>query len=105
MKTVYVASPYSEGNKLQNTLDSITIGVLLISQGFLPFLPLLSHFWNEYSPHDYEYWMEMDEEWVIKCDIFLRLPGISSGADREEKIAIEHNKPIYHNIYRLFLRE
>ena len=104
-KTVYIASPYSEGNKLWNVQYSLLVAEGLIRYGFLPYTPLLSHYWNEYSEHDYEYWMELDLAWLEQCDIVLRLPGKSHGADREVNRAFELNLPVYYNLRKLIRSE
>jgi len=97
-KYIYVASKYSNGDKFKNTKDSIAVGEELIKLGFVPYLPLLSHFWNEISPHDYQYWLNYDMQWILRCDALLRLPGDSSGADKEVAYAMKMGIPIFYNL-------
>lgn len=104
-KTVYIASPYTEGNKTWDVQYSLLVAELLIRYSFVPFTPLLSHFWNEYSEHDYEYWMQLDLAWLERCDMVLRLPGKSQGADREVWYANELGLPIYFDVKELIRKE
>jgi hypothetical protein len=46
-------------------------------------VPHLTHFWHLVSPHEYEFWLKLDLEFLTVCDCLVRLPGESSGADRE----------------------
>jgi hypothetical protein len=86
-KLIYIASTYSIGNKLQNVMRSMRIADKLISLGHYPYCPLLNHFQNKYFPREESEWLALDIVWLKKCDIVLRLPGESSGADREVKVA------------------
>lgn len=101
MLTVYIASPYSKGDPVVNVRTSLEAADRLASLGYLPFAPLLSHLWHLISPHPYEFWTKMDLEWVQRCDVLLRLPGDSSGADAEVAFAAEHDIPVYHSIQAL----
>lgn len=67
MIAVYIVSPYSKGDLAQNVRQSLQTAERLIDCGFLPFTPLLSHFWHIISPHDYAYWMLLDIEWLKRC--------------------------------------
>ena len=87
MKTVYIASSYTKGNCNDNVRQPLLIAEKLVEMGYLPFCPLLTHFWDFLSPHPYDYWMKLDEGWLKKCDILLRLPGESEGADHEVRLA------------------
>jgi len=98
---VYIASPYTVGNKEKNVWKSIEVAEELIEIGYVPFLPLLSHYWHIGSPHDYDYWMELDTDWLLKCDLVLRLPGESKGADQEVKRAIEERIAVVYSVDKL----
>jgi hypothetical protein len=56
-------------------------------------------------PHDYELWLEIDFAWVKKCDALIRLPGESSGADREVELARSLGIPVYFSIQEFLERE
>lgn len=104
-KVVYIASPYTKGSKENNVKKQIEAADLLRSYGFLPFWPLHSHYWHIECPHDWQYWMDMDMEWVDRCDILLRLPGKSNGADIEVARAVSSGKKVYFDITALIERE
>jgi hypothetical protein len=91
---VYIAGPYSS-DPGANTHRAIMEAERLISGGFLPFVPHLSHFWHAVSPHCYEFWMQYDLAWLEACDCVLRFPGESAGADRECERAKELGIPVF----------
>ena len=39
----------------------------------------------------------MDLAWIERCDALLRMPGESSGADREVEHARAHSVPVFHS--------
>ena len=95
---VYIASPYSIGNKLENVLDQFRASDELLHLGFHPVPPLWTHFWDEVSPKRYEAWMEYDEQTIKRCDCLLRLPGESAGADQEVEFALNIGVPVFYSI-------
>ena len=76
-----------------------------VDNGDLPIVPLLSHFWHFIFPHKYEYWMGMNFKWVRRCDVVLRLPGKSNGADKEVALAKSLGKTVYFGIHQLYPSE
>lgn len=104
-KTVYIASAYTKGDTAINVKAQIDIADKLINYGFAPFCPLLSHFQHMAHPRPYLDWIKLDNLWVLKCDMVLRLPGESSGADAECQLARDNNIPVYHDIVLLIDRE
>jgi hypothetical protein len=98
MIKVYIASPYSIGNKDENVRRSIIIAHELRRYGVAPFMPLLSHFANKTQEEPYETWLREDLEWLRCCDAVLRLDGESAGADREEILAKRLNIPLFRQI-------
>ena len=104
-KLVYIASPYTLGNKEQNVKVQISVAETLRHYGFLPYWPLCSHYWHLEYQHDYDFWMAQDKEWIKHCDLLLRLPGESKGADKEVEWAIELGKTVYFDIDTLIERE
>ncbi len=99
--SVYIASPYTKGDVAVNVRDSFLVANQLADLGYLPFPPLYSHFWHFLTPHPYQFWLELDKEWVLRCDCILRLPGESTGADGEVEFAKEHGIPVYYSIEEL----
>lgn len=95
---VYIASPYTVGNTTSNVRENIKAGSLLMERGYIPFMPLLTHFADLLYPKSYEEWMQYDLAWLEMCDCVLRLPGESPGAERELKYARELGKPVFYSI-------
>lgn len=88
----YISGPYSS-DPIKGTEEALRVGTIAYANGFYPYVPHLSHFWHERHPMVYERWLELDLEWLEACDILVRLPGESKGADREvahaQKLGIE----------------
>lgn len=82
-RRIYVAGPYTKPDPCINTFNAIQKANELLDLGFIPFLPHLSHLWHTVSPRPYEDWMKIDFAFVEVCHGLFRLPGESSGADRE----------------------
>lgn len=101
MIVVYIASPYTLGNKEENVNRQIDVAEQLSKKSFCPFWPLHSHFWHKQYPHNYQFWMDMDYVWIERCDVLLRLPGTSYGADEEVALAQRLGKPVYYSIESL----
>ena len=102
MKTyVYVAGPYSHPDPVLNVRAAMDAAEILWAHGFVPFVPHLSMFSHLVHPQPYETWMERDAEWVRKCDVVLRLPGASSGADQEVEQAMILGITVYSSIGEL----
>jgi hypothetical protein len=100
-KVVYVASPYTKGDVAQNVRTQVLAAETLRHLGYLPIIPLLSHFWHFASPHPYEYWLMMDAQKVYLADAILRLPGESDGADFETELARLLGKPVFYSVQDL----
>lgn len=94
---VYVAGPYSSDPE-KNTLAAMEAGHKLMDIGLSPIVPHLSHYMNAIRLRDYEDWMRIDFDFVRRSDAVLRLPGASSGADREVELAISLNIPVFSSI-------
>lgn len=80
---VYVAGPITLGNQGRNVREAIRISDEVYKLGYIPYCPHLTYFWDMIYPHEHQTWMNMDKEWLRECDILLRLPGKSKGADME----------------------
>jgi len=103
MRFVYVASPYTKGDVAVNVRANIEAANRIAEAGFIPFVPLLTHFWHMLFPHPYEFWCEQDMEWLGRCDCIVRLPGDSSGADAEVARARELGLPVFFGVEDLLL--
>lgn len=101
MIRVYIASPYTKGDQLENVKRQIKVAHKLIDLGFAPYLPLLCHFQHTFLPRAYEDWLKLDFEWIQACDVLLRLEGDSEGADKEVEYAKELGLRIVYSIDKL----
>lgn len=95
---VYVAGPITIGDQIQNCRNAIEAGDKLLLRGHTPFVPHVTLLWHFAFPHSWETWMKWDSEWLKVCDAVLRIPGESTGADREVEMALELSIPVYYNI-------
>lgn len=93
---IYVAGPYTDDPD-GCTATAIAAGAAVLDAGHAPFVPHLAHYWHTlHGPRDYEDWMRIDLAWLRAADAVLRLPGESSGADREVALAHELGIPVIH---------
>lgn len=95
---IYVAGPYSKGDVAQNVHSALKAANELADRGFAPYVPHLTHFWHLVFSRPYEFWLDLDNQFLPLCDAILRLPGESSGADKEVELADLKGLPIFHNI-------
>lgn len=105
MLMVYVASPITKPDPISNAMIAIAVGDELMAFGMCPFLPQLSYFQQKYGRYyaedygeDYELFMKIDFEVLSRCDVLLRLPGFSLGADREVEYALSLDKIVFYDI-------
>lgn len=98
---VYIAGPYTKDDTVFNIHTAVTVANHLSSLGFTPFVPHLTGFWHFLYPHSYEFWMKYDAEWLLACDTVLRIPGESTGADREVEMAKENDIPVFYSVEEL----
>lgn len=103
---VYIASPYSFGNKEELVKKQFEIAYHLLKMGFNPYAPLYNHFIQDAYPDvDSNFsWIELDKEWLELCDILVRFHfkdenGVeipSQGADEEEAHAKALGIHVFH---------
>lgn len=101
---VYLAGPYTSRdgvNEEQNVGIAIDWAEKVRALGYTPIVPHFSHYWEMRHPHPYEFWMELDFELITRCDVLLRMPRPSSGADREIVEAGRLTVPVVHSIEEL----
>src|SRR3990167_8904370 len=109
MKVVFIAGPLSgisngqefeQGIQEQYVRVAVEAGIQLLQAGYAPFIPHLSWYIDPYTK--YHEWYEADLEFVRRCDLVLRLPGLSNGAHREVALADELGIPVYHSLAEMF---
>jgi hypothetical protein len=94
---VYIAGPYTQGDVAVNVATAIRAASLVADLGYWPYVPHLSHFWHLVAPRPYEFWCELDRQFLPDCSALIRLPGPSAGADVEVRLAIEHDLPVFYS--------
>lgn len=95
---IYVAGPYTTGNTITNVRRAILAGEKLRQLGHTPYIPHMNMLWELLSPQSYDFWLELDMEWLAECDAVLRLSGESPGADLEEAFCKGRGIPVYHHV-------
>jgi hypothetical protein len=95
---IYVAGPYTKGDVAVNVRNAFEAANQLADRGFAPFVPHSTHFWHMLFPRPYEFWLDLDNQFLPSCDAVLRLPGESSGADKEVELAHSLDMPIFYTI-------
>ena len=94
-KTIYIAGPISDGERLPrslwktNIVRACKLGSKVIELGHNPIIPHLYYFMEELSHthFDYEDWLRVDFGFIESSDAVLRMDGASKGADREVEFA------------------
>jgi hypothetical protein len=115
MIKIYIASQYSDAGKIAdeptlfaNVYQQMVAFDELVKIGYCPMAPLLSHYQHRYFPLPWRKWLQMDLEWIKVCDVLLRLPGVSNGADQEVAHAESLGIPVVRSIdeaHKLFMEK
>ena len=100
-KKIYIAGPYSTGDVAINVRKAMDAWEELFNLGYAPFIPHTSHFIHMVHEHPYLEWLDYDNEWVPVCNVLLRIPGKSSGADKEVELAKSLGIPVFYSIEEL----
>lgn len=95
---IYVAGPYTKGDVAVNVHSAFQAANDLADLGFAPYVPHATHFWHLMFPRPYEFWLQLDNEFLPHCDAVLRIPGESNGADKEVALAERLGIPVFHDI-------
>ncbi len=98
---VYVAGPYTKGDVAENVYKAFKAANDLADLGFAPFVPHFTHFWHLMFQRPYEFWLELDHQFLPLCQAVLRLPGESNGADKEVALAESLSIPIFYDMQSL----
>lgn len=94
---VYVAGPISR-DPIGGARIAIQAAAALADAGLAPYVPQLCVLWELVSPRAYADWMGIGFAWLRKCDVVLRLPGESKGADLEVAEAERLGIPVFHQV-------
>jgi hypothetical protein len=84
MKHLYIAGPYTNPDPIVNTHAALRIGTGLFERGlYVPHVPHLTLLWHMVTPKPIGHWYALDLAQMEMCNAFVRLPGESTGADKE----------------------
>lgn len=110
---VYIASPYSQGDRHLNTHFQCDVFDRFLMGGVVtPIAPLWSHFQHCIHPRPYADWLAYDLKILERCDALIRLnahlPHLgykqaeSNGADNEVIEAKRLGKPVFYDVISLY---
>jgi hypothetical protein len=97
----YIAGPYTQGDPEANTKLAMKVWHELWALGYAPFCPHLSHYLKTLRKLPYDDWLKSDMAWLECCDVLLRLPGESKGAEIEVGYCRDHDIPIVYDVPEL----
>lgn len=94
---VYIAGPlHTSGIELENVRRAATVWYSLAEAGFAAYVPHLNVFMQFMrSNTNREFWLQHDFEWLSTCDLVVRLPGRSDGAEDEARVASQLGIPVW----------
>ena len=95
---IYVAGPYTNGDTAINVRTVIETANKLADLGFAPYVPHFTHYWHVIFPREYQYWVDLHNQFLPYCNAVLRIPGQSNGADKEVELAKSLNIPVFNSI-------
>jgi len=79
---IYIASPYTAGDKLQMVKLQIDAWHILQKLGYYAIAPLLQHYVNLEYEISHKEWLEHDFETISMCDVVIRIrPKDKNGAE------------------------
>lgn len=98
---VYLAGPYTRPDPVDNTKQAIEFGRYLRDKYqvcvITPHFSMFEHF---LIPSTYEYWLSIDFDYIEHCQCLYRMPGDSSGADKEVEWATALKLPVFFDEYK-----
>ncbi len=98
---VYIAGPLTGGGISQNVRNAMWTMDALLSLGYVPFCPHLLYWQNMAYYRAPQSWLDYDFEWLKVCDALYRMPGDSSGSDKEVEYAKTLGIPVFYSTEEL----
>lgn len=83
----YIAGPLKSPNQTRCVRRALDCAEVAFAEGFAPFVPHMTMFWDVVHQHDEKEWMEWCMAYVRAAKRVYRVPGESRGADAEVKLA------------------
>ena len=95
LQRIYISGPITKGNRNLSFYQASEAHLRLIATNdYSIFNPMLSMAMMANNELTWEQWLANDESFIEVCDMVLRLPGESIGADREVKFAESIGIPV-----------
>ena len=91
----YLSCPITKGIRTENFARACNTQAALMDKGFAVLNPALSMLHPDAWTIPHAVWIENDLPWVSVCDVVLRLPGESAGADEETRFAESQGIPVF----------
>jgi hypothetical protein len=96
---VYISGPIgAPQDRRANKLIAMEVAHQVLDLGHAPVVPHLFLALDAQQSRSYEEWMRVDLLLVSHCDVVLRIPGKSPGADREVAEAQRLGIPVVHSV-------
>lgn len=81
---VYIAGPINgSGDRAANCAFAEDVAAALHRAGFVPYVAHANNPWMRRHGYTEAEALELDFAWLDRCDVLVRLPGISPGSDME----------------------
>lgn len=92
---LYIAGPYTNPDPVINTHFAAKFASAIFERTeWVPVLPHPTLVWHMVTPRPIDFWYDLDLHHMVRCDAVTRLPGASSGADNELRVAAEEGMTI-----------
>jgi hypothetical protein len=99
----YIAGPYTVPDPVENTHHACKVGTRLIEDGIvIPFIPHSALIWHLVTPRPPDFWYNYELLILLHCDVLLRIPGDSLGADIDVDTAIVNLIPVFTDIEQMY---
>ncbi len=95
---VFISGPIRGGEPGRNLRNALQAADELLNAGHHPYVPHLNIIWDLAFPHSTREWFGLNLEYLKICDVLLRLPGESEGADEEVDWAKDLGKPAFSSV-------
>jgi hypothetical protein len=100
LELIYLSGPITKGNPKTNFKQACDAQRVLMESGrYAVINPMLTMAHPDEKEITWDCWLRTDLEIVTRVDRVIRLPGLSSGADKECDYARSIGVPVFHACY------
>lgn len=100
---IYIAGPY-RSDPVANTRRAFDAWEVLRLAGYTAYPPHISLILDLVYPQTPGFWLNFDLEILERCDLLLRLPGESAGADDEVRFCERRGIPFFRGTAEQFVK-